>query len=67
MMMVLGQRFSHFFSQLLNFKFENSKVRFKFIIIPLSYYNAEDYTSRAREMASFGYSFITPILSTGID
>lgn len=67
MMMVLGQRFSHFFTQLLNFKFENSKVRFKFIIIPLSYYNAEDYTSRAREMASFGYSFITPILSTGID
>lgn len=67
MMMVLGQRFAHFFTELINSKYEMAKVYFKFIIVPLSYYNAEDYTSRAREMASFGYSFLTPVLSTGID
>lgn len=67
MMMLLGQRFAHFFTSLINYKFATNKVHFKFIIIPLSYYNADDYTSRAREMASFGYSFLTPILSTGID
>lgn len=67
MMMILGQRFAHFFTALLNYKFENKKVKFKFLILPLSYYNSADYTSRAREMASFGYCFLTPILSTGLD
>ena len=67
MMMILGQRFAHFFTALLNYKFENKKIRFKLIILPLSYYNSADYTSRARELASFGYSFLTPILSTGLD
>lgn len=67
MMMVLGQRFAHFFTALLNYKFETKKVRFKFVILPLSYYNSADYTSRAKELAAFGYSFLTPIVSTGID
>ena len=66
-MMILGHRFAHFFTALLNYKFENKQVRFKFIILPLSYYNSADYTSRARELASFGYCFLTPILSTGLD
>lgn len=67
MMMILGQRFAHFFTALLNYKFETKKVRFKFVILPLSYYNSADYTSRAKELAAFGYSFLTPIVSTGID
>lgn len=67
MMMILGQRFSHFFTALLNYKFENKKIKFELIILPLSYYNSADYTSRAKELASFGYSFLTPILSTGLN
>jgi hypothetical protein len=67
MMMILGQRFAHFFTALLNYKFENKKVKFKLLILPISYYNSADYTSRARELASFGYCFLTPVLSTGID
>lgn len=67
MVMILGQRFSHFFTTILNYKFSNKKVKFKLIILPLSYYNSDDYTSRAKELAAFGYSFLTPILSTGLD
>lgn len=67
MMMILGQRFAHFFTVLLNYKFENKKVKFKLLILPISYYNSADYTSRAKELATLGYSFLTPILSTGID
>jgi hypothetical protein len=37
------------------------------LILPLSYYNSADYTSRAKELAAFGYSFLTPILSTGLN
>ena len=67
LVMVLGEKFAHFFTVLLNYKFANKKITFKLIILPLSYYNSADYTSRARELASFGYSFLTPILSTGLD
>jgi hypothetical protein len=65
--MILGQKFAHFFTALLNYKFENKKTKFKLLILPISYYNSADYTSRARELASFGYCFLTPVLSTGID
>lgn len=67
MVMILGQRFAHFFTELLNYKFADNRVSFKLIILPLSYYNAVDYTSRAKELAAFGYSFLTPITSTGLD
>lgn len=67
MTMILGQRFAAFFTALLNYKFENKKVKFKLLILPISYYNSADYTSRAKELAAFGYSFLTPILSTGLD
>lgn len=67
MTMILGQRFAHFFTTLLNYQFENKKIKFKLLILPISYYNSVDYTSRARELASFGYCFLTPILSTGLD
>ena len=67
MVMILGQRFAHFYTVLLNYRFENKKVKFKLVILPLSYYNSEDYTSHAKELAAFGYAFLPPILSTGID
>ena len=67
MTMILGQRFAHFFTVLLNYKFENKKIKFQFLILPISYYNSAEYTSRAKELAAFGFSFLTPILSTGID
>lgn len=67
MMMILGQRFAHFFTSMLNYKFESKQIKFKFIILPISYYNADDYASRAKDLAAFGYSFLTPILSSGLD
>lgn len=67
MMMVLGQRFAHFFTALLNYKFSSKKIKFKFTILPISFYNSAEYTSRAKDLAAFGYSFLTPVLSTGID
>lgn len=67
MVMMLGQKFAHFFTTLLNYKFEDKKIKFKLLILPISYYNSKDYTSRAKDLAAFGYSFLTPILSTGVD
>ena len=67
MTMILGNRYANFFTALMNYKFSNAKVKFKLLILPISYYNSADYTSRAKELAAFGYSFLTPILSTGVD
>lgn len=67
MMLILGQRFAHFFTVLINNKFSTKKIKFKFLILPISFYNCSEYTSRAKDLAAFGYSFLTPILSTGVD
>ena len=67
MMMILGQRFAHFFTAILNMKYATKKITFKLLILPISYYNSDTYTSKAKDLAAFGYSFFTPILSTGID
>lgn len=67
MMMILGRNFGHFFTALINNKFGNKKISFKLLILPVSFYNNKEYTSQAKDMAAFGYSFLTPILSTGID
>lgn len=67
MMMILGQKFAHFFTVLINNRFSSKKIKFKILILPISYYNNVEYTSKAKDLAAFGYSFLTPILSTGID
>ena len=67
MMMILGDRFAHFFTTLLNYKFSNTKTKFKLIILPVSRYTLEEYSERAEKQASFGYSFLTPIVATGLD
>ena len=67
MTMILGRRFANFFTALLNYKFSTKKIKFQLLILPISHYNSADYTSRAKELAAFGYSFLTPILSTGLD
>lgn len=67
MMMILGQKFAHFFTVLINNKFSSKKIKFKILILPISYYNNVEYTSKAKDLAAFGYNFLTPILSTGID
>ena len=67
MMMILGKKFGHFFTALLNNKFGNRKVSFKLLILPVSFYNAYEYTSKAKDLAAFGYSLIMPIVATGLD
>lgn len=67
MMMILGQSFAHFFTALLNNKFGTHKLSFKLLILPVSFYNSYEYTAKCKDLAAFGYSAITPILSMGLD
>lgn len=67
MMMVLGERFAHFFTALLNNKFGNRKMSFNFKILPVSNYNKDDFVSKAKDLAAFGYPFLTPVSGYGLD
>lgn len=67
MMMVLGLSFAQFFSVLIDGKFGNTNLGFKMIILPISQYNAKDYTAHAKDMAAFGYSLLTPVAGTGMN
>lgn len=67
MMMTLAYKYSNFFTYLFNNKFSNKKIEFKLSILPVSYYNLKEYLERAKELASFGYSFFIPVVATGID
>ena len=67
MMMILGRKFAHFFSVLMNNKFGNKKISFNFVILPVSYYNLHEYTSKAKDLAAFGYVFLTPVAASGVN
>jgi hypothetical protein len=67
MMMVLGRSFEHFFTALLNNKFGNRKMSFNFKILPVSNYNKDDFVSKAKDLAAFGYPFLTPVSGYGLD
>ena len=67
MMMVLGRKFAHFFSILMNNKFGGKKIAFNFVILPVSFYNIDEYTSKAKDLAAFGYPFLTPLAASGLN
>ncbi len=67
MMMILGKKFAHFFTCLINYRYANKKTEFELTIMPICYYNAETYSSKMKDLAAFGYAFLPPVLATGID
>lgn len=66
MMMVLGHKFENFINALVNRKFSNNNVRFRYMILPITYYNTEKFITATMKMASSGYSFIIPALAMGM-
>lgn len=66
LMMVLADKMSNFFSYLINNKFGDNKINFKLKILPISHYNSKEYAENAYKLATTGYSFIIPALTTGI-
>lgn len=67
LMMILGEKFANFFTAIINYTYATKKVSFKLTILPISHYNSEEYISKQKDLAAFGYTFITPILSTGLN
>lgn len=66
MMMYLGNKYSIFVTNILNFLYQNSNVSFKYQILPISYFNSEDYVDKSFKLAGSGYSYLLPALALGI-
>lgn len=66
LMMVLGNKYSNFISFLLNDKYSNSSISFKYSMLPITYYNESSYITDSLKLAQNGYSFFLPALAMGI-
>ena len=65
-MMVLARQIDRFFTRVLNTQFSNSTISFKYLTLPLTYYNGSDFLANSFKLAQSGYSLILPTLALGI-
>jgi hypothetical protein len=66
MMMILGNKYSRFFTFFINSLYANSNINFKYMILPISYYDTSDYIKDTFKLAQSGYSYLIPSLAIGI-
>ena len=65
-MMVLGNKFATYITNLLNRKFSNSNVTFKYTILPITYHNYDKFADTSFKLVGSGYSFLMPALAVGL-
>lgn len=65
-MMILGHKYANFVTNLANQLFANGNINFKYVILPISYYNDTDYANNAYKFASMGYSLLLPAIAMGL-
>lgn len=65
-MMVLGNKYSRFLTYIINSLFANSNINFKYLILPISYYDSSDFITDSFKLAQSGYSYLLPSLALGI-
>ena len=63
LMMVLANKFSRFITNTLNDLFANGNITFKYTIMPVTYYNAEDFINMSFKLVGSGYSALLPALA----
>ena len=66
LMMIIANKFSVFITNIVNDLYANSNINFKYSILPITYYNDEDYMNNTFKLAGSGYSFILPALASGL-
>ena len=66
LMMILGNKFGLFVTNLVNRLFANSNISFKYTLLPITHYNDEKFAETAFKLASSGYSFLLPSIAMGI-
>ena len=65
-MMLLANKFSAYITNLLNRKFSNGNINFKYIIFPITYHNYDKFADTSFKLVGSGYSFLMPALAVGL-
>ena len=65
LMMYLAHKFEKFITNVLNAKFANGNIDFKYIILPISIHNESKYIDTTFKMSNSGFSFILPAIAQG--
>ena len=66
LMMMFAHKVETLITYMVNFKFSNSNISFKYTMLPVTYYNENKYIDTALKMANSGYSFIIPAVALGV-
>lgn len=66
MMMQLAHKFEKFITNVINKNFSNANITFKYLMLPISYYNEKEFIENSFKLANSGYSFLLPSLALGI-
>ena len=65
-MMPLINQFSNFLTMIINTEFGNTNISFKYTILPISYYNQDDFVDTSFKLVGSGYSFLMPAIALGL-
>ena len=65
-MMYFANKAAAYISNVINEKFGNSNISFKYSIMPVSYYNSSDFIEDSYKLVSSGYSALVPALAFGM-
>lgn len=66
LMMTFAHKLEQFVTYIINENYSNSNISFKYMILPITYYNVSKYIDTTLKLAQSGYSFLLPALATGI-
>ena len=67
LMMYLANSYGVWLSYIINQYFGDNKISFTAKILPVSFYNDDEYISKTLNLAQFGFSFLLPSLALGIN
>lgn len=65
-MMLLAHKFSNYVTNLLNRKFSNGNITFKYTILPVTYHNQDKFVDTSFKLVGSGYSFLLPAMALGM-
>lgn len=66
LMMSLANKYSVFITFILNTLYQNSNISFKYNILPVSYFNEDEYIQTTFKLATYGYSYLLPAIALGL-
>lgn len=66
LMMTFAKKAERVITKIVNDQYCNTNVSFKYIVLPITYYNANKYVDSSFKLASSGYSFLLPSIALGL-